>query len=427
MKIALISVQYIGAITGGGGIHVVNLSRELAKQGFDVTVLCMGIDDLPEYEEIRVGEKKVYVYRFWTKDSRFLSNPFEGSKTDEIKRLEEFKALILDFLSENRIFDIVHLHGHFMVPSLARDLKEMNYPAKIITTFHAFESVSETLKGTSSKELYNYIIRKERDAISYSDVIILLSRSLIGDVLKIHGDILEKSKIRIIPNGIDPMLIHRKKSPEKIIALRNKIKSDYLLFNINRIDPSKKIEFILKSLPLVHEKIPEKKIFLLIAGKLEERNRVYRDKLIKISEQLMRDIPQLTIKITENISDEQKILYYDASDIFITASPIEPFGMTILESIVRGTPVAIVEAPGPREIFNIDFDLDSSFIETPAGVIAKFGNENEVISNLANAISYLLKNLSRFKERIKNYREEIISKYSWTAVVKMLSKIYREK
>ena len=140
----------------------------------------------------------------------------------------------------------------------------------------------------------------------------------------------------------------------------------------------------------------------------------------------MNNVSGLTIRIIENISEKQKILYYDASDVFITASPIEPFGMTILESIVRGTPVVVVDAPGPREIFGIDYDINDPFIEIPAGVIARFGNEKEVVSNLAIAISHLLENLPRFRSNVKKYRRKVLSKYSWEAVVKLLSQIYRD-
>lgn len=426
MKIALISVQYTGTVTGGGGIHVINLSRELTRQGFDVTILCMGINDLPESESRKIGNKTLSVRRFWTSDSRFLDNPFEGSKAEEIRRLEEFKKHVLTFLLKNQEFDVIHLHGHFIIPSLAKDLKKVNYPAKIVTTFHAFESISEREKGSFSKTVYEYIVRREREALLYSDIVILLSKFLIRGLYKIHGDILENVNIKIIPNGVDPILIQYEKMMPDITRFRNEISSDYLLFNLNRIDPSKKIEFLLWSLPKIKDRFSDKKIFLLVAGKLEDRNKLYKKRLTELSTQLMNNLSGLTIRIMENISDNQKILYYDASDVFITVSPIEPFGMTILESIVRETPVVVVDAPGPREIFGIDYSIDSPFIETPAGVIVKFGDEKEVIDNLAVAVSHLLENLPKFRSGVKKYKQKVLSTYTWETIVNSLSQIYRD-
>ncbi len=423
LKIALVSVQYIGTVTGGGGIHVINLSKALVKRGLDVTVLCMGIGDLPQYEVISVNGNDIKILRFWTRDSKFLKNPFEGSKEEEINRLKEFKNKVLEFLMKHRNFDVIHLHGHFMIPSLARELREAGYPSKIVTTFHAFESISETIKHYSPSSLQSYIISRERDALLNSDVVIFLSKHLIGDVRKIHGNIVDQVNIRIIPNGVDPFVINHEKSSEEINHIRQELDTSFLLFNINRIDPSKKIEFIIKSLPLTYEEI-RKKIGLLVAGKLENRNRPYRKKLSEISKAIMNKVKDLKILIEENISDHRKILYYDAADAFVTASPIEPFGMTILESIVREIPVVVVDAPGPREIFNINRDFEEKFIETEAGVMVRFGNEREVINNLSSAIAYLLKNLPKFRKKVKAYKKEALLRYSWEFVTDMLYKVY---
>ena len=101
MDVIIVSAQYIGSISGGGGIHVVELTRELGKLGHKVTVLSMGLGRYKNQEEIILTDPynpdkekrktKINVIRFRVKDSAKLKSPFEGTKQQEIDRLKEFR------------------------------------------------------------------------------------------------------------------------------------------------------------------------------------------------------------------------------------------------------------------------------------------------------------------------------------------------
>ena len=420
------SIQYIGTVTGGGGVHVVNLSRELAKLRNDVVVLSMGIGDLPTSEIIEFDDVKVRVKRFWTSDSHMISNPFEGTKRDEIRRLNEFCEKVLAFLL-NEEFDIIHLHGHFMVPSLARKLKEQGHSARIVTTFHAFESIAELIKGEyySRRDIFEYIVEKERDALAYSDAIIIASRALIPDISKIHGNWIRKLNLKIIPNGVDDKIINASRDEQSIAEVRRKFNGDYLLFNLNRIDPSKKIEYIINALPHAY-KLLRKRIALLIAGKFEQRNVEYKTKLLRLAQKVSSEYPEISIYLMENISEDQKILFLDSADAFVMSSPTEPFGITILEALARNIPIVVADAPGPREIFHIERDFDSEFIEIDCGLLVNFKDEMTSSLNLGLAIQHLLKNIKYFKQKANNMKEFVKQKYSWNAVSRKVIDVYNE-
>ena len=425
LRICLISVQYIGTITGGGGIHVVNLSKELAKMGNDVTVLSMGIKNLPESETITLDGARINIRRFFTQDSYKISNPYEGSKREEINRLHEFCEKVLAFvLKEN--FDIIHLHGHFMIPSIAKQLKEKKCSAKIITTFHAFESLIELTKEEymTSKEIINFIVQKEREALTYSDAVIIASKHLLNELRKVHGDLMDKINVKIIPSGVSNDLIKYERNYQIIEEIRQKIGCDYILFNLNRIDPSKKIEYIINALPDVCRKL-KKKIALLIAGKLEKRNIDYRNYLKKLASEIMKNHPDISIVIMENIPEAEKILLYDAADVFVMSSPTEPFGITILEALARGTPVVVTDAPGPREIFNIRDSFNTPFLVMKYGVLVNFQSPHK-IDNLSAAIAYLLKNLEHFRRHSDEMIKFVKQSYSWTTVARKVLEVYKE-
>ena len=111
MKIIIVGAQYIGSITGGGGIHVAELTRELAKLKHDVLVLSMGLQNSPALEEINLDDPynsdenlrtgKVKVKRFFPPDAKNIFSPFAGSKEEEINRLEYFKQQVLKYLLEH--------------------------------------------------------------------------------------------------------------------------------------------------------------------------------------------------------------------------------------------------------------------------------------------------------------------------------------
>jgi len=130
MRICVVSVQWIPIITGGGGVSVVNLVREISKN-HDVIVYCFGLGDLLEEEIIALEGSRVKVRRFFTRDSRQISNPFEGSKRDEIARLKEFADHVVRAL-DCTYFDVIHLHGHFVVPSIARRLRRVGVDLKFL-------------------------------------------------------------------------------------------------------------------------------------------------------------------------------------------------------------------------------------------------------------------------------------------------------
>ena len=426
LKVCLISVQYVGTVTGGGGIHVVNLSKELAKLGNDVYVLSMGVADLSPCETVEFDNAKVQVKRFWTSDSRTISNPFEGTKREEIERLNEFCDKVLSFLMDKK-FDVIHLHGHFMVPSLAKKLKERGHSAKIVTTFHAFESIIELTKGEyhSERDIFEYIVKKEKEALLYSDAIIIASKALITDLSKIHGNWIRDLNLKIIPSGVNDIIINAERNESLVSEIRREFDGDYLLFNLNRIDPSKKVEYIIRALPYAY-KLLRKRITLVIAGKFEQRNMKYKAKLTNLAKEVIKEYPEISIHILENISEGKKILFFDSADAFIMSSPTEPFGITILEAMARGTPIIVSDAPGPREIFHIEEDFTSEFIEIDYGLMVNFRDEQKCTLNLGFAIANLLKNIKSFKERANKMKDFVKQNYSWSAVARKVMDVYNE-
>lgn len=74
-------------------------------------------------------------------------SPFEGTKQEEIDRLLEFRNKVLDYLIKHNGKEILHIHGHFVIPAIAKELKEAKTKYKIVNSIHTVESISEIKKG----------------------------------------------------------------------------------------------------------------------------------------------------------------------------------------------------------------------------------------------------------------------------------------
>ena len=422
MRICFISVQWPPIITGGGGVAVVSLAKELAKR-HEVTIYTFGLGDLKEEEIMNLNGARVRVIRIFTNDSHRIRTPFDGTKEEEISRLTEFASKLVDKISCDRC-DVIHLHGHFVVPSLARVLRELRCKSAIISTIHAFESMIELEKGefSSSPSVFNTIVTMERDALEYSDFVTVASRSLLRKIMQIHGPQYLRN-IRVVHLGISDDLFERPIDESCVSAIRGEYigSKDGLIFNLNRIDPHKGIEYIIGAL----SHIRDRNLSLVISGKYEERNKDYLDMLMR-KKSLIEESSRHMISILKNIDEHAKICFLDAADIFVMASPTEPFGLTILEALARKTPVIVTDAEGPREIFNVEDKIEGKFIEIDGGVMVNFSDPSKREENLASAIVYMLDNIEHFRKRAEKAFEKIREKFSWRAISYEFESLYRE-
>ena len=422
MRVCFVSIQWPPIITGGSGVAVVNLARELARN-HKLTVYTFGLKDLAEEEIMDLDGAKIRVIRIFTSDSDRIATPFDGTKEDEIRRLLEFASKLLENIDCSWC-DVIHLHGHFVVPGIARVLRELHCGRAIISTIHAFESLIELEKGrfSSPPSVFNTIVTMERDALEYSDFVTVASHSLLKRVTQIHGPQYLR-RVRVIHMGIDDKLFEEPVDNDYVSRIRNTYLGSRggLLFNLNRIDPHKGIEYIIGAL----SHIDTYSLSLVIAGKYEERNQSYLEMLME-RKRAIEETSSHRITILRNIDERTKICLFDAADIFVMASPTEAFGLTILEALARKTPVIVTDAEGPREIFDVYDDIKEKFVEIDGGLMVNFSDPQKREKNLAAAIVYMLDNINHFKKKAEKTSKSIREKFSWRTISYEFESLYRE-
>ncbi|MBU1076916.1 MAG: glycosyltransferase family 4 protein [Spirochaetes bacterium] len=445
MKIILISPQYIGTITGSGGLYALELSRELAIRNYDVSVLTFGIKDAPEAEEITLDVPEVYkgkkkcsvkVRRFFTADSGSIRSPFEGSKDDEIRRLKEFCELVLKYLDRHvKERTLILLNGHFMIPSLAKELVKFER-FRVVSSIHTLESITEAKKESdgAGRKLISYIQSKEREALQYSHFLILCSEAVKEEISWIFPDMFEKLNIRVIPYGIPSGFVEDTKlNDEKMSHLKEKYGiSHNLIFNLNRIDPSKGLEYLISAFPAVmkklkkHNKGETQEYSLLIAGLLEEKNIQYYDRLKKMISNIKDEQVRSSIRLSTDpsIINDKKYLHKMAK-VFIIPSIVSPFGMSLIEAVIKGVPFVASGIEGNLEVVNIT-EVQIPYSIVAGGTVVNFLNPMTRVDYLVDALFYVLTNYSKVKDSLDKLRRQVIKKYSWRNIIEKNISLYDE-
>jgi glycosyltransferase involved in cell wall biosynthesis len=120
----------------------------------------------------------------------------------------------------------------------------------------------------------------------------------------------------------------------------NKVK---LLF-VGRLFPEKSIDTLIKAIPYIIKKHPDTHVMIVGAGHL-------RPKLEKLVRRL--DVNK-HITFLGLVSEEDKILAYNASDIFVLPSLAELEGMVVLEAMACGKPIIVSDAEMSASRYLVD-------------------------------------------------------------------------
>jgi glycosyltransferase involved in cell wall biosynthesis len=209
----------------------------------------------------------------------------------------------------------------------------------------------------------------------------------------------EGQKSQIISNGID--INEFKPSPvsddfyRKFNIPEDRIK---LLF-VGRLFPEKSIDTLIKSMPLVVNKFPNTHLMIVGGGYL-------RPKLEKLAIDLNVDKFTTFLGL---VSEEDKVLAFNACDIFILPSLAELEGMVVLEAMACGKPIIIGDAKMSASRFFVN---ENGFL---------FKSKNPI--DLAEKISKLVED-KELREKMGQKSLENSKEYDINKSVEKLEQIY---
>lgn len=191
------------------------------------------------------------------------------------------------------------------------------YRKKFIVTIH--DLIINHMDTGKATTLPKYLYKLKRigyslvmkHAVKNSKVIISPSNTTKKEILDIYK--VDKDKIVVIPEGVDPDFSKEKNKPPVILPKK------FILY-VGNAYPHKNLNRLVSAFQNVEEKIEED---LVLVGK----NDYFYKKLYKKTKNYNR------IHILHNISDSELSYLYEKASFLVTPSLMEGFGLTPLEAM----------------------------------------------------------------------------------------------
>jgi glycosyltransferase involved in cell wall biosynthesis len=245
-----------------------------------------------------------------------------------------FKLFKYRNLIEIKKGDIIHTHRvETMLPFIFS-----NWSNPKICTIHALKrKVIYFKRGIIQGIIFDIL---EFIGIYFIDQIITVDINIYDYYKKRYPYI--KSKLNVIPNGVDTSIFYRYKKNE-LDQKRNKfLYKGYepIILYVGRLEEEKNIYFLLDVFKKV--KIIHKNALFLIAG-----DGVIRTEL----EQLSKDNKLIDIYLLGKKTEEELVELYNYSDVFVLGSKFEGSPITIREAIACNLPVVTTNVGDIKKYF----------------------------------------------------------------------------
>lgn len=368
--------HHLGGI--GGVQRVVDqLATRFAEDGNKVTVVGCAVQSQEKYEKVQKNYQEILLYQediFFEKPWLFLKEKYFSKKLEKE---------LTDLLSQSQD-PIIILANPIVYLLMGKTFKNFSNNTIFIGQMHS--SADFVLECKGIYKVYPYIIKNKYPKL---DCIMFLSDSY-SEVISNHYNI-SLEKFVAIPNPLPRYIkvseeLHQEKS--KVISF------------VGRLDPVKQIDHQIQAFAQVADEFPDVIFNIYGSGNLSETLQSFIDQLG------MTNCIFLKGKTTQVKEVYQKSLFT------LLTSKSEAFGMSVVESMVLGTPVLTYNCSQGVA------DLQSA---TPEMLF------NPSVGELTNKMRYFLTNpeiLEGIGRRgqdyvIGNYAEDVIVQ-KWYALFKKL-------
>ncbi len=320
MKILEVLTYYRPWVSGLT-IYVERLSKALAEQGHDVTVLTSQYEpQLPPYDVLD-GVKIVRI-PVAMRISKGVIMPGFGPMAWKLARRA----------------DVIHLHlPQFDAPGVALRGWIMGKP--VILTYHCDLQLP---KGLFNRLVDRFVLIQNQIAGQLADVVVTYTRdyATYSPFLAQYVD----KKLQIVPPPVSLAVC----STAEIDRFNNKhLLEDRAVIGISaRMASEKGVEILLKALPIVLKEFPN--ALVLHAGPYEDiiGEEAYAERLAPLFQRYKEQY-----RLLGTLHGEELSAFYKSLDVLCICSlnSTESFGLVQIEAMRNGVPVAACNLPGVRQ------------------------------------------------------------------------------
>jgi len=384
MKILQVSNFFKPSFESGGVARVAyDISKYLMNDGYKVTVFttnkCMENIYVKANKPLCLEGIKVYYFENLRKYFSINCPPIPYYSLFIVKKI------IKDF-------DVVHIHEHRTMLAIIVSYYSRKYGVPYVLQPHG--SILPIIQKQQSKQIFDVFFGNQ--ILNGASKIIALNKIEAEQITKMGID---KSKIEIIPNGIDI-------SEYSNLSKKGEFKKKYLIGDatkiilyLGRTDKIKGIDLLIDAFSSLLEDLDN--IMLVIVGPISNNLPL----LVKQVEDLNIDDK---VVFTGPLYGKDKLEVYQDADIYVLPSRYETFPITVLEACACGTPVIITNKCGIADI-----------VDGRLGDVVEF-DKNE----LKNKLLEFFKSNKYIK--YCHCDQVVKQEFNWLNVIRMFEKVYQE-
>lgn len=324
--------------TGGQVVYVLELSRCLARLGYDVDIFTRRFEDQPEEELV---DERVRLIRIPCGGPNFIP------KETLCEKIPEWVENALAYIKDREL-GYQFINSHYWDAGLAGQSLANQLRVPHLHTPHSIGAWKRENMDGDPEELerkYNFNKRIREEKIIYDECAMLLATTPQQRDLVTQGlyDV-PLEKVRVIPPGYDDTRFFPVSLATREALKRELDAEGPIVLALGRMARNKGYDLLLRAMPVVFERIENVRLMLAI-GSSEPS-----DTEIQQIEELKDLAAELGIAdrvlFRDYIPDDQLPDYYRVADVFALCSRYEPFGMTAVEAMACGTPTVVTTEGG---------------------------------------------------------------------------------
>jgi glycosyltransferase involved in cell wall biosynthesis len=398
--------------SGGQGVYLYYLTRELARMGHEVHVLAG--PPYPVLDDLVIGHN-IETHSYWSyhhekKNFLFKRNPLTHFHPvnfyEFVSTRIALSSLLLTFsvrawlklreLSRQRPFDVVHDNQ-----TLSYGITMMQWSGyPIVATIHHPLSIDLKNALNQAGSLYEkcrrilwapwimqeVVAKRLRRAIVVSET----SKRAVLSAFDISPD-----RVRVVHNGVDTDIFRPLPDVQR--------KSNLILYVGNSEDRNKGARYLIEAM-----------------AQLQDDKRDYHLALVDQKRENLKLVPRLVkeyglssrVTFTGRVTTEELVRLYNQAEVVVSPSLYEGFGLPAAEAMACGAPVLATTGGAFPEI--IDHD-ESGWLVPPGDATA-----------LADAIRLLMDDWA-LRERLGAHgRQHILENFNWRKAAEQTLAVYEE-
>ncbi len=384
--------------TGGQVVYVLELSKCLARMGYEVDVLTRRFEGQPFTESI--GDR-----------ARIVRIPCGGNafipKETLCESIQEWVENTARWMRREKLTYRL-INSHYWDAGLAGQALANRFSIAHVHTPHSIGAWKRDNMDGDPAELekkYNFRKRIREEKVIYDECDLLIATTPTQrDILCGRAYDVPLDKIRVIPPGYDDQRFYPVSISTRRVLKQNLGLDGPVVLALGRIAKNKGYDLLLWAMLPVFQRFAEARLVLAVGATTPNETEI---EMIRSVHRLADDLGIADrVVFKDYITDDQLADHYRAADVFALSSRYEPFGMTAIEAMACGTPTVITTEGGLCE-------------QVAWGIEALYANPFDPEA-FGHAIAAVLQHPQVSAQLSKFGPRKARSRFTWTGVAQQL-------